>query len=135
MKSIRRQAHIRHLDELREFAEDFAATAGMDPVRVQRVALALEEAIVNVLHHAYEQDGGEIEMVCQHEGERLEFLIKDWGRPFDPLEHPSPDMDTPLEERQIGGLGIHFIKQMADKIEYTHDGQSNILMLGFDVRS
>jgi anti-sigma regulatory factor (Ser/Thr protein kinase) len=57
----------------------------------------------------------------------MEF--EDRGREFNPLEIAEPDLETPIEDRQLGGLGIHLVKNMVDLAEYRRDGDRNILLL------
>ena len=57
----------------------------------------------------------------------MEF--EDRGREFNPLEIEEPDLDTPIENRQLGGLGIHLVRQMMDEAKYRREGDKNILML------
>ena len=61
--------------------------------------------------------------------ERLSIAITDDGHFFNPLEHPEPDMSLPVEERPIGGLGIHLLRKMADHIEYERTSERNRLRI------
>jgi serine/threonine-protein kinase RsbW len=58
--------------------------------------------------------------------------IIDWGIPFDPLSVPEPDINVPIEDHTIGGLGIFFTKKVMDEVQYRRDGQSNILTLAIN---
>jgi len=55
--------------------------------------------------------------------------VSDNGKPFNPLDHPEPDLNQPLEERPIGGLGIHLIRKFVDQLAYRRDAGRNILTL------
>jgi len=57
----------------------------------------------------------------------MEF--EDRGREFNPLEVAEPDLETPIEDRQLGGLGIHLVKKMVDVATYRREGDRNILLL------
>ena len=60
----------------------------------------------------------------------LKIIIEDDARAFNPLEHKDPDdFDKPLEEREVGGLGIFFVKKMMDRVEYRHESNHNILII------
>jgi anti-sigma regulatory factor (Ser/Thr protein kinase) len=63
----------------------------------------------------------------------MEF--EDRGREFNPLEIGEPDLDIPLEERKLGGLGIHLVKKMVDEAKYRREGDRNILLLRKDKNS
>lgn len=98
------------------------------------INLALEEAVSNVMLYAYpDQNDGKVfvEYVrCQtKEGERIVFTISDSGIPFDPTQRPEVDITLSAEERAIGGLGIHLVRQLMDDIHYERKDNKNILML------
>lgn len=98
---------------------------------MRRIEVALEEALVNIIHYAYLDQAGEIEITCKYfPGKRIEIIIKDYGVPFNPLEgDQSIDKAAPLQQRSIGGLGISFMKELMDKMEYSREGEANILTL------
>lgn len=55
--------------------------------------------------------------------------VEDDGRPFNPLEAPEPDLAAPVEERKVGGLGIHLIRNMMDHLEYRRLQGTNLLVM------
>jgi serine/threonine-protein kinase RsbW len=55
--------------------------------------------------------------------------VQDDGQPFNPLEVPEPDTTKPLEERAIGGLGIHIVRKLMDGLEYKRQGERNFLTI------
>jgi anti-sigma regulatory factor (Ser/Thr protein kinase) len=60
----------------------------------------------------------------------LEIVVIDDGHEFNPLEFPEPDTNLPVEERPIGGLGIHLLRKMADRLEYRRiDGFNRLALL------
>ena len=63
------------------------------------------------------------------EGKRLMIQIMDWGIAFDPLSLPEPDIEAPIEERKIGGLGIYMMRNIMDEVLYKREGDRNILTL------
>lgn len=103
---------------------------GLSVALAREMRLVAEEAMTNVLRHAYglEEDGSvEITLVVQ-EGE-VRLIVRDHGRAFNPLEHPSPPLDLPVEERPLGGLGIHLINALTDEQLYTREAEENVLVL------
>ena len=79
------------------------------------VQLAVDEALTNIIEHAYAGiKGGKITVQCRLSESKKEFTVKlkDSGKPFDPQTVASPDTDAKLEERKVGGLGIYFMKQL-----------------------
>lgn len=83
--------------------------------------LATDEAAANIFEHAYAGRGGEIAVTVSREGDSLVVCIRDWGRPFDPERVPPPDLDAPLEERQVGGLGLFLIRKFTDGVSFAFD--------------
>ena len=102
-----------------------------DQAELRRIEVALEEALVNIIHYAYLDQEGEIEITCNYFPEdQIEIIIKDYGIPFNPLENGQKiDRMAPIEERTVGGLGISFMKELMDKMEYSREGDANILTL------
>jgi anti-sigma regulatory factor (Ser/Thr protein kinase) len=104
--------------------------AKMDHRASQKVELAAEEAILNVIRYAYQEKGGKIELTFRELTQGIEITILDHGPPFDPLtEAPSPDRSSPLEKRKEGGLGVFLMRACVDDLRYKREGQANILTL------
>ena len=103
---------------------------------IPQVELAAEELLVNVFSYAYPDVPGEAQVACREV--RLDnvpyfcFKVQDWGAPFDPfLEAPVPDVSLGVDERPVGGLGIHLIKSVVAHYTYAYYEQSNIIELYF----
>ena len=109
----------------------FAKKQGVDSKKIHQIELAVEEIVVNIIHYAYPPDSpGDIEIHCGFEEEKkLIIEIIDWGIPFDPLSVPEPDTETDLEDRDIGGLGIFFVRKLMDEVYYRREAGKNVLTL------
>ena len=94
-----------------------------------KIRLSIEEAVENIVRYAYERGDGWIEASTNNDGKMLEIVLKDAGKPFDPLDRPDPDLTLSVEERQIGGLGIYLCKQLMDGISYSYKDGCNILTM------
>jgi sigma-B regulation protein RsbU (phosphoserine phosphatase) len=94
------------------------------------IGLVLEEVIVNIISHAY-SDAREHEIFVDIEakGEDVSLRVQDDGIPFNPLEFPPPDLNAPLEERPVGGLGIHMVRSLAKAVAYERKNECNILTM------
>jgi len=92
--------------------------------------LALEEVVNNIISYGY-QDKNEhqINIHMELEGAELELRVEDDGIPFNPLEVPEPDINKPIEERQPGGLGLFFVRNLTDKLEYRRVKDKNIFIM------
>ena len=113
-------AQFKSLDKVRACVGRVAKTCGFKPSDVYNVQLAVDEAFTNIIEHAYGGESqDEIDCSCQYKDGALTIILWDRGRSFNPSEVPEPDLDTELENRQIGGLGLYFIHQLMDEVEFT----------------
>ena len=124
------QNDISQVPLLAEFVEGIASAHHLDATTTMNINLALEEAVVNVMNYAYrEGTTGEILVGATAEPGQLRFTIADSGVPFDPTQAREPDLDSNAEERPIGGLGIHLVRQLVDAVQYRRTDGQNILTL------
>ena len=122
--------NLQELDRLEPFLEGFFDQNNLDPTLLPSVNLALEEALVNVIMYAYpEGKQGEMTLVAAVRDNAICMEISDMGVPFNPLQQKEADLDVSLEERQIGGLGIHLIKEIMDEVEYAYQDGRNVLKM------
>lgn len=93
------------------------------------IHLVVEEIVVNIVDYAYPEGNGYLEVRINNDNKELTIEFRDHGIPFNPLEQSMPDLDIPLEERSIGGLGIFLTKEMMDNVEYRYEQGENILII------
>jgi len=128
------KAELDELNLMMEWIRHQAEKIGFSKTELRKLELASEEALVNVISYAYkdikEQKSG-IEISCRiYPQERIEFMIKDKGAPFNPLLHSQKvDRLVDLEDMPEGGLGILFIRQYMDEVHYQRQHPYNILTL------
>ena len=100
---------------------------------VFKVNLVLEEVGINILSYGAEEQGRwpKFEIVICSEDDALTIRVSDEGRPFDPFsEAPKPSIDAELEDRSIGGLGVHLVQEMMDETSYERrDGKNRLTMV------
>jgi len=98
---------------------------------VADLQVALSEVLTNIVDYGYADDDAEHEIRIRLRmiGNVLEATIEDDGIPFNPLQRNAPDMSAPLSERRIGGLGIHFVKNLVSEMRYDRVGNRNCLVL------
>lgn len=126
------KAALHSLPDLLGFVRSQLARTRLTPAESRKVEVSLEEALVNVIRYAYPAQAiGEIELACQLEpGKKIIFIIKDQGKPFNPLQHHAKvHLLASLEEREEGGLGIFIMRQYMDEVSYERHGSYNILTL------
>ena len=118
------------LDRVSAAIEDFALEADWPLDLAFKVNLALEEVVINVMNYGHDDGLHEIDIILTTEEDSLTIEIVDDGRPFDPLhDAPIPDVNAELEERNIGGLGIHLVRKMMDDVQYRREEGKNRLTL------
>lgn len=133
MPEIRSAAKIEHLERLIDFVAGHAETAGFGVNRINEIELAAEEVLVNIFQYAYPGTDGDVVIDCRIEDHvRLILEIWDNGEPFNILDVPDPDVTADISDREIGGLGVFFVKEMVDEARYRRTGNSNILTLVFN---
>lgn len=94
------------------------------------VGVAVEELLSNIVSYAYaDDDPHRIDVSLAIEGGVIRCTVSDDGKAFDPLSIPEPALDAPVEERQIGGLGIHFVRQLMETVEYRRTGSRNVVSM------
>jgi anti-sigma regulatory factor (Ser/Thr protein kinase) len=121
---------IQELDKLEPFLNDFFERNKLDMSHLPQMDLALEEAIANVIMYAYpEGEKGTVEIFLEMKEGLLQTCISDSGTPFNPLQQPEAKLSNSIEERPIGGLGIHLIKEIMDEVGYQHKDGKNMLTM------
>ena len=94
------------------------------------MTLVLEELFTNTITHGA-SDGREvfIEVNLGIDKNELFITYKDNGIPFNVLELPDPDLTASIENREVGGLGVHYVKTLTDSVEYEYVGKQNVLKM------
>ena len=112
------------------FVQDAVKASKLGAEMADSLNLALEEAVVNVIDYAYpEGTSGEVIIDAAVTDTALTFTITDNGKPFDPTARPEVDINAGVEDRPIGGLGIHLVRQIMDDVRYERRGEKNVLVL------
>lgn len=92
--------------------------------------LVAEEVLTNIVKYAHGNTGDhlvELRLSASSGSVRMEF--RDDGAPFNPLEAPVPDLETRMDEREIGGLGVHLVRSLVDEAIYAREEDCNVLIL------
>jgi anti-sigma regulatory factor (Ser/Thr protein kinase) len=95
---------------------------------MEKIELAAEEVIVNIVKHAYKKKKGKIEIEILL-NEYLELIFKDKGPKFNPLNQKKRNYKIPTQKRKIGGMGIFLIFECVDEVKYLRKNSFNILVL------
>ena len=100
---------------VRVVVRGFLADSGFDEVRATQIVLALDEACTNIIRHAHGGETKPVRMEITRLSDRVRFVLRDCGRPCDPLQIRSRELD----DVRPGGLGVHIIRHVFDVVEYT----------------
>lgn len=121
---------LSELEKLYEALAGFARRHRLAPRVVHDLNLALEEILTNIVSYGYtDAEEHEITVRLSIQGREVRVEVEDDGRPFDPLTAPEPDTTKPLEDRTIGGLGIHLVRKLMDGVEYQRQEGKNLLVM------
>lgn len=124
--------NIPAMERAMDDADAFMEQHVVSPRLAYGVRLAMEELISNVIKYAYADDGLHAVAVRLDLGSPARLTIEDEGRPFNPIEEaPAPVLDGPVEDRPIGGLGLHMLRQMGMALDYRRENNRNMLSVVF----
>ena len=121
---------IRDLSRIPDLVARFAEEEGLSDDVVFGINVALDEMLSNIIKYGYTDDAiHEIHLRLSVAGAVLVAEIEDDGEPFDPCAAAPVDVDAPLEERQVGGLGIHIVRALCAEVGYARvDGRNRLVM-------
>lgn len=121
---------LEEIDTVNRAFDEFAAERGLSE-RVRRsMKLVFDDLLNNVMSYAYEDEADhEIQVHVELSSDRLAVRISDDGRPFNPFGRTAPDTALTLEQREIGGLGIHLVQNLMDEASYTRRTDRNVVVL------
>lgn len=113
---------------VQEHFDTFAEHYGIPEQVRLKMNVVFDELLTNIISYAY-QDNKEHDIGIKVElsADRLKVSMVDEGIPFNPLGVETPDTELPLEERKIGGLGIHLVRNMMDKVSYRRRIDKNVI--------
>ncbi len=114
-----------------EAVEAFGERSGFPAATLYQVALVLDELITNIVSYGVDpQESRPITVELTYADGTLTIAVSDPGRPFDPRSVPAPDIEASLEDRKVGGLGVHLARTMMDSFDYRYaDGRNNVTLM------
>ncbi len=121
---------LSELQRLTKVVTEYCESSGLSPQILFALNLSLEEVVANVMSYGYEDEHEHLIIIrINRKDGGLEIEVEDDGKAFNPLEQEPPDIDAPIEERPIGGLGIHLVRHYMDALEYRRDNDRNVLSM------
>jgi len=124
------------LDRATQWIAGHLEEAGASPQALYVASLALEELFTNIVKYGHEdpQRPHPVLVELQITPERFRLRLIDDGHPFNPFEQAGPDTSLPIGEREIGGLGIHFVRKMLENCRYRRENDRNIVSVERSLR-
>lgn len=115
--------------EVSQFLESELERLGGTKEEIFKLLIAAEELYVNISSYAYPEKTGEVEIKLQflQDPKRVRITLTDQGIPYNPLERIAPDITLSVDEREIGGLGIHMVRTSMDQVQYEFRDGCNII--------
>lgn len=116
----------RVLDTMEAFGEAHALSGKL----IFQVNLALDELITNIISYGFDEGAvGRIDLDVVLQGDKLRAELSDNGRAFDPTKEALPEIGGGLDDRDIGGLGLRFVRTYMERLDYRRDGGLNHLYM------
>ncbi len=130
MSTITLKNDLAEMGRLGAWVGSFGREHELPAELIEEIRLALEEVVTNIISYGYEGQGRHtIEVSIVDSEQDITISVRDDGRPFNLLEHPVPDLDLPLEYREVGGLGIHIMRKLMDQVDYMRKDGSNLVVM------
>jgi anti-sigma regulatory factor (Ser/Thr protein kinase) len=128
--SVRIRNDLKELVRLAAMVGAFGERNGLAKNLVHDLNLVLDELVTNTVSYGYDDDlAHDIEISLRRDGRLLTVIVEDDARYFNPLKVPEPDLAAPLEDRRVGGLGVHLVRTLMDTVDYDRLGKRNRLVM------
>lgn len=134
-RSLKIPCHVDQLSPVRDAMKEFLSDS-FDRIDTNRIILSVDEALANIVEHAYDDldaTGGavpEIELYMQRLDDRVRFCLEDRGPVFNPTELPPPDLEEHGRNSKDGGLGVFLYTTLMDSaVHEAREGGGNRLTL------
>jgi len=121
---------LKELKTINQYLEELSGKWDLSLPFTMKLNLVLEEAFTNIVNYGFPDDKThEVTLIFEKQNARLFISLIDDGVTYDPTHASDPDINLSAEEREIGGLGIHLIRKMMDKVTYQRVGETNVLKM------
>ena len=126
---MKMEALVENIPVATDFVNAQLDEVGCSPAEEMEIDVVLDEVLSNIANYAYFPDVGIVTIQVETEKDMPMVTISfaDGGIPYNPLEREAPDVNAPLRQRKIGGLGIHLTKKLMDNVSYEYRAGKNIL--------
>ena len=122
--------NLKAVKKIQDFVGEILKGEKSDKSKLFKINILIEEIVVNIVKYAFKDaNEGIIDIEISTTEDEMFFKISDNGIPFNPIEAEDPDINASLENRNPGGLGIFFVKQIAKNIEYSYKNNKNCISI------
>jgi anti-sigma regulatory factor (Ser/Thr protein kinase) len=133
--TIRLPADVKEIERMNRLVRKFGELHEIPSRTLYAVNLALDEVVSNIVLHGFDAASGqEVVIRIETAGADLQSEVVDGGREFNPLDAQEPDLEASLQDREIGGLGVHLVRNLMDRTEYRREGAKNVLTMRKRIR-
>jgi serine/threonine-protein kinase RsbW len=128
--SVELKNELTEISRMSQIIDEFCASNKLCSDTGFALNLSLEEILTNIIKYGYDDSDEHVILVRLNLNQGQVYIeVEDDGKPFNPLEVEPPDIHKPLDERPIGGLGIHLVKNHMDSLQYKRKEERNLLIL------
>ncbi len=128
--SVELKNELTEIGRISQIIGEFCASNKLPPDTAFALNLSLEEILTNIIRYGYDDnDDHVIHVRLNLHQDQVYIEVEDDGKPFNPLEVEPPNIHKPLDERPIGGLGIHLVKNHMDSLQYKRKEERNLLIM------
>lgn len=121
---------LKEIEKVRFVIDELFNKGTIDEGMSIKLNLVVEEMFTNIVNYAYsDKEFHQIDIIIEFGGGIFSTTLIDDGKEFNPLQHKVQDLNAPVEQRQLGGLGIHLMKNIMDEYEYKRENDKNILII------
>ncbi|MDR0628583.1 MAG: ATP-binding protein [Treponema sp.] len=128
-------ATVDELEGLVEWVDEILEKEACMMKAHSQIAIVLEEIFINIARYAYSGLVGNVRIRLGFEGPQMIMQFEDSGKAFNPLEYLALDTKAGIEQRRIGGMGIHIVRKMMDKVSYTRVDDKNVFTIHKTIRN
>ena len=128
-RSLELDAQRSLLEPLLDVVSRDLTDGGCPEDKIEIIRICVEEIFINIASYAYPENDGAVQIEEEVESQAISILFADEGLPYNPLEKEDPDITASAQDREIGGLGIFMVKQMADDVKYEYKDGKNCLFM------
>jgi sigma-B regulation protein RsbU (phosphoserine phosphatase) len=121
---------LREISRLGQLVDRFGREHHLAADDTNDINLMLDEIVGNVIKHGFDDSlTHEIHIGVTLDKDLATVRVEDEGKLFNPLDAPEPDLDLPIEERPVGGLGVFIVRSIAESLDYRREGGRNIVTM------